>query len=633
MDTLKTEWIEFCKKFHRMLSTGIPIIQTLKTMRNEATAPIIKETCEVFIEELNKGNSMAGAMERLPALFPPAMVKLIRDGEERGDVLAAIKSVAAGLEDGSLQLQFSAADPVVAEKVQPNQELRPEQMKKEWGEFWTKLVRLFNTGLPLVATLELIQKETDQPVIAETCRGLVADLIAGTTFAEAMEHFPTTFPPSVVLMIKAGEIGGCLEIAARSVADGIAEGSFKTGLVNNVVAVARPTETSEKVGDENDPPIVKLVNLILLQAVRSKASDIHIESTPDWLRLRFRIDGVLQELAPPPVRLGQAIRDRFKLMANMTLRGDRPQDGRIQLNIENQPVDMRVSCVPLIEGESIVIRILTGRTTVPSLESVFKPDHLATVRRWLQRPQGLVVVSGPSGSGKTTTLYSLLKSFDAIQNKIMSVEDPVEHRLEGICQQRINPAVGLTFPAVLRATMRQDPDIIMVGELRDLDTTEILFQGALTGHLVVTALHADGGVQTVQRLVDLGLEPFMVSNVLTGVISQRLFRLICTHCKEEIKPDPWMRELFPKGELPKLFHGKGCEQCHQTGFYGRGALHELFEPSSEFIRKLTREGSSIDLQAEAKRVGLVTLRTEGLTKVAAGITTLEEIQRITSNRE
>jgi len=289
--------------------------------------------------------------------------------------------------------------------------------------------------------------------------------------------------------------------------------------------------------------------------------------------------------------------------------------------------------VPLVEGESIVIRILNGRITVPSLESVFKPDHLATVRRWLQRPQGLVVVSGPSGSGKTTTLYSLLKSFDAARYKIMSVEDPVEHRLAGICQQRIIPAVGLTFPAVLRATLRQDPDIIVVGELRDLDTTEILFQTALTGHLVLTALHADGGVQTAQRLVDLGLEPSMVSSVLTGVISQRLFRLICPHCKEEIKPDPWMREHFPKGELPNLFHGKGCAQCNETGYCGRGALHELFEPSSEFIRKLTREGSSVDLQTEAKRVGLVTLRAEGLAKVAAGVTTVEEILRITPNRE
>ena len=181
--------------------------------------------------------------------------------------------------------------------------------------------------------------------------------------------------------------------------------------------------------------------------------------------------------------------------------------------------------------------------------------------------------------------------------------------------------------------MRQAPNIIMVGELRDLDTLEILFQMAITGHLVVTALHADGGVQTVQRLVDLGLEPFMVSNVLNGVISQRLFRLICTHCKEEIKPDPGMRELFPKGELPKLFHGKGCKQCNETGYCGRDALHELFEPSSEFIRKLTREGSSVDLQAEAKRAGLVTLRAEGLIKVAAGVTTVEEILRITPNRE
>ena len=589
MNTLKTEWIEFWKKFHRMLRAGIPIIATLETMRSETTAPIIKEACEVVLKEVNDGNSMAGAMEHLPALFPPALVKLIREGEERGIVEKAMLSVAAGIEDGSLPLQFSAADdPVLAPADTGKPEVPLNLLRKEWTEFWEKLARLIDSGIPLLTTLELIQKETNQPVIVETCQGLVANLEAGTTFAEAMKRFPTAFPASIVKMIQAGEMAGTVEITARSVANGIAEGSFHPSATAPVSMPAAKPDTLQNAVAENDPPIVKFVDLILWQAVRDKASDIHIESMPERVCLRYRVDGVLQEMAPPPARLGKAISSRIKIMAKMNLAENRPQDCRIQLNIENQPVDMRVSCVPLVEGESIVIRILTARTTVPSLESIFKSDHLATVRRWLQRRQGLVVVSGPSGSGKTTTLYSLLKSFDATQNKIMTVEDPVEQRLECICQQKLNPSFGLTFPAVLRATLRQAPDIIMAGEVRDLETIQILFQLALTSHRVLTSVFASSGVSTVKRLLDLGLEPAMVSSFPVGIISQRLCRQICATCKAEINPEPWMRDLFPKGAMPKLFRGKGCPKCHGTGYHGRTAFHELFEPSGEMIHKLCR---------------------------------------------
>lgn len=506
-----------------------------------------------------------------------------------------------------------------------------DTLKKDWIEFWKKFARMTQAGIPVLATLETIQKEANPLVIQETCRVLIEQLKKGNTIAGAMERLPGLFSPSMVTMLNVGEVTGKLETAMLSVAAGLEEGSFQPGSSETVVEAGK-TETGDEAVTENDVPIITLVNKILWQAVKEKASDIHIESMPEKVRLRCRVDGALPELESPPTALGPAIINRLKILARMNVAEKRlPQDGRIQMNIANQPVDLRVSYVPIVGGESIVIRFLTVKSQVLTLEQIFKPDHLATMRRWLKRPQGLVIVSGPPGSGTTTTLYSLLKSFDATCNKIMTVEDPVEYRLEGVCQQQLNRAIGLTFPAALRVTLRQDPDIIMAGEIRDLETAQLLFHLAVTGHLGLTTFFAASGVTTAQRLVDLGLEPSMVNSIPVGIISQRLFRRICENCKEEIKPEPWMREFFPQGELPKLFKGKGCEQCHGTGYRGRAAVHELFEPSGEFIHKLARGASSADLQAEAVRAGLVTLRAEGLAKVAAGITTLEEVLRITSD--
>jgi len=506
-----------------------------------------------------------------------------------------------------------------------------DTMKQEWVEFWKKLARLIDSGIPLLSTCELIRNETNQLVIKETCRALIDELKGGNTFSGAMERLPALFPPSMVKIIRVGEMTGRVDTAALSVAAGIEEGSFKPGSADPVAAAGK-TESRDPVSVAGAEPLIKYVTLVLQTAVRDKASDIHIESGPERVRLRCRIEGVLHEMAPPPQELGAVIINRFKIMADMNLADRRlPQDGRIQISIDDQLIDMRVTSVPIVEGESLVIRILTGRRAVPTLEQIFKPDHLTTVLRWLNWPNGLVIASGPTGSGKTTTLYSLLKSFDATRYKIMTVEDPVEYRLEGICQQRVNAAIGQTFPAALRCTFRQAPDIVMAGEVRDLETIQCLFQLALTGHFVLTALHASSGVTTMKRLVDLGLEPYMVSSFPVGVVSQRLCRQICQSCKAEIKPEPWMRDFFPQGALPKLYKGKGCDQCHGTGYRGREAIHELFEPSGEFIHKLAGAASVADLQAEAGRGGLVTLRAEGLAKVAAGITTLEEILPITAS--
>jgi|GEM_PF-3298386 len=503
-------------------------------------------------------------------------------------------------------------------------------MKQEWIEFWKKMARMLDSGIPILATFETIQKEATQPAIRETCQALLEEVKAGNTVCDALVRLPQYFSASMLKVIQVGEMTGKLPESIHSLAAGIEEGSFQIPSSDESAGDMPPAEIREQPVAEYDLPIINIAGLICKAAYQQKASAIHIEVREAGIKVRFRVDGVLLEVESPPKVLGPALVSRFKIMANMNVSEKcLPQDGRIQLSIANQPLDLRISYVPICDGESLVLRLLTAPVYLPDLDQIFKTDHLATVRRWLKQPPGLIVVSGPTGSGKTTTLYSILKSFDAVHTKIITVEDPVECRLEGICQQRVNYAMGLTFARALNVIGRQDPDVIMAGEVRDQETASFLAQAALTGHRVFTSLHTNGAVEAARRLVDIGLEPYVVSSMLVGVIAQRLFRLTCTNCKTEIKPEPWMRDFFPKGAMPKLFKGKGCAQCHLTGYQGRSALHEIFEPSGELIHKLAQDISCASLRAEAIRAGMVTLRAEGLAKVAEGLTTLEEILLVT----
>lgn len=506
-------------------------------------------------------------------------------------------------------------------------------MKQEWIEFWKKMARMLDTGIPILATFETIQKESTQPAIEETCRLLLEEVKAGNTVYDALVRLPQYFSTSMLKMIQVGEMTGKLPESMLSLAAGIEEGSFPVGPSEEGMGTIAPAEATDQPVPESDLPIINIAANILYEAYHQKASAIHIEVLSDAIQVRFRVDGALQEIASPPKAVGPALINRFKIMANMNVSDKRlPQDGRIHISIANQLVDLRISYLPITDGESIVLRVLTAPVSLPNLDRIFKADHLATLQRWLKRPAGLIVVNGPTGSGKTTTLYSILKSFDPVQTKIMTIEHPVEYRLAGVCQQAINPALGLTYPAALRVAFRQDPDVVMVGEVRDQETVSILTEMALTGNRVLTALHTDGGVQSAQRLVDIGVEPHLLASVLVGVISQRLVRQICPHCKAEIKVEPWMREFFPKGGRPKLYAGKGCAKCNGTGYSGRQAIFEFFEPTGGILRKLTLDGSTLaEVQAEAEAGGLKTLRQEGLDLVAEGVTTLDEILRVTPN--
>ncbi|MBI1373752.1 MAG: pilus assembly protein PilB [Phycisphaera sp.] len=384
-----------------------------------------------------------------------------------------------------------------------------------------------------------------------------------------------------------------------------------------------------------DNKVKRLLNLVLMQAIKDKASDIHLEPFETEFKMRYRVDGVLYEMVPPPKNLAWAITSRVKVMANLDIAERRlPQDGRIELVVGGSPVDLRVSVLPTIFGESVVMRVLDRGNVSLDLEKVgLRGDDLEVVRQLMGKPNGIVLVTGPTGSGKTTTLYAALSELNEETEKILTAEDPVEYDIDGMVQVQTNAEVGLTFARALRSFLRQDPDIIFVGEIRDLETGKIAVESALTGHLVFSTLHTNDAPSTIARLLDLGIENFLVTGTVEGIIAQRLVRRICTHCKEEFVPNEEQLmelQLAPEDvEGRVFFRGGGCEYCNHSGYKGRLALFEILVMDDELREMVMRNASSLELSIEARKRGMRTLRQSGLLAVYDGITTLEEVVRET----
>ena len=383
-----------------------------------------------------------------------------------------------------------------------------------------------------------------------------------------------------------------------------------------------------------EPVVIKLVNLIILKAIREGASDIHIEPEDETLKLRFRVDGVLHEEPPPPKYLQSFLISSVKILANLDIAERRiPQDGRFSLKIENRQIDIRVSSVPTIYGENVVLRLLDATNAILKLTSLgFSKDTLDRYEKLLSRPHGILLVTGPTGSGKTTTLYASLDQINSIERNIITVEDPVEYRLAGIRQIQVNTKVNLTFANGLRSILRQDPDIIMVGEIRDYETAEISTHAALTGHLVFSTLHTNDAAGAMARLIDLGVEPFLVSSSLSGVLAQRLVRKICADCRGDYVPSKETLKDLGIESLEagaKFFKGKGCVHCLKTGYKGRIAIFELLVPDEKMRNLIVAKASSEDLRKYAHSAGMKSLKEDGIRKVFEGITTVEEILRAT----
>ncbi len=387
--------------------------------------------------------------------------------------------------------------------------------------------------------------------------------------------------------------------------------------------------------EANATPIIRFVDLILYQAIQDRASDIHFEPFENEFKIRYRVDGALYEMSPPPRHLALPVISRVKVMANMNIAERRlPQDGRIQKNIAGRHIDLRVSTLPTQFGKSLVLRVLDRSTVNLDLEMLGMPDYIHEyLLELIQRPNGIFIATGPTGSGKTTTLYSCLRTINTIDSKLLTAEEPVEYDLEGIVQVPVNEAIGLTFARVLRAFLRQDPDRIMVGETRDLETAQIAIQASLTGHLVFTTLHTNDAAGAVTRLIDMGVEPFLISSTLEAVLGQRLLRSICRQCRAAYQPNEALLEEagISRRDIgeKQFYYGKGCDACNNTGYKGRKGIYELMKITDPLRELINERAPTVTLKQKAIELGMVTLRQDGLRSVFAGDTTIEEVLKYT----
>jgi type IV pilus assembly protein PilB len=385
----------------------------------------------------------------------------------------------------------------------------------------------------------------------------------------------------------------------------------------------------------NQTPIIRFVNLVLQQAIKDKASDVHFEPFEDQFRIRYRIDGALYEMAPPPKNLAVPVTSRVKVLSNMNISETRiPQDGRIKMTIAGRPVDLRVSTLPTQFGESVVLRVLDKSVVNLDLEALSLPDDiLQTIRDLVDRPNGIFIVTGPTGSGKTTTLYSALREVNSVETKILTAEDPVEYEIDGIMQVAVNHKVGLDFSRALRAFLRQDPDKIMVGEIRDLETAQIAVQASLTGHVVLSTLHTNDAPGAVTRLIDMGLEPFLISASLEAILAQRLVRRICPSCRTAYEPGHDLIEMLDVDPLEiadkDFFYGDGCAECSKTGYRGRVGLFEMIVVSDAIRELINNRAPTLTIKQKALEQGMRSLRDDGLRAIFDGNSTIEEVLKYT----
>ena len=385
----------------------------------------------------------------------------------------------------------------------------------------------------------------------------------------------------------------------------------------------------------NQTPIIRFVNLVLKQAIKDKASDVHFEPYEDKFRIRYRIDGALYEMAPPPKNLAVPVISRIKVLSNMNISENRiPQDGRIKMTIAGRPVDLRVSTLPTAYGESVVLRILDKSVVNLDLEALSLPsDIMDSIRDLVARPNGIFVVTGPTGSGKTTTLYSALREVNQVDTKILTAEDPVEYEVEGIMQVAVNHQVGLDFSKALRSFLRQDPDKIMIGEIRDLETAQIAVQASLTGHVVLSTLHTNDAPGAVTRLIDMGLEPFLISASLEAVLAQRLVRRICKNCRRSYEPSQDIMDVLDVDPLEiadkNFYYGEGCEECSQTGYKSRIGLFEMIMVSDSIRDLVNNRAPTLQIRQKALEQGMRGLRDDGLRAIFDGNTTIEEVLKYT----
>ena len=418
--------------------------------------------------------------------------------------------------------------------------------------------------------------------------------------------------------------------AAMQMVEGIGDDMDLASLADSV------PETEDLLEQEGDAPIIRLINAILTEAVKTGASDIHIETYEKHLIVRFRVDGVLREVVQPKRALAPLLVSRIKVMAKLDIAEKRiPQDGRIALRVAGREVDIRVSTMPSSAGERVVLRLLDKQAGAIRLESLgMGGDDLKKLRKLIYRPYGILLVTGPTGSGKSTTLYAALQEINDRSRNILTVEDPIEYNLPGIGQTQVNTKVDMTFARGLRAILRQDPDVVMIGEVRDLETAEIAVQASLTGHLVFSTLHTNSAVGAITRMMDMGLEPFLISSSIVGIVAQRLVRLLCPDCREAYEPTPEQCEFLQQDPAnpPRIFRARGCTHCNELGYRGRIGIYETVEINDSFSMLIHKRAGELALEREA-RLHSPSIHADGVAKILAGITSVEEVLRVTHRNQ
>jgi len=485
------------------------------------------------------------------------------------------------------------------------------------------------------------------PVQFARTHGLVAIEDTGTLLRVAshkplevqpMDDLATLLDREVeAVLATRSEVANLINRAYRHKADGVDE-ALQDVKDTDIVSIAENIQESEDLLDANKAPVIKLVNMLLFQALKLRASDIHLQPYGDRLQVRMRIDGVLYDMEAIPRRAQEAIVSRVKVMGKMDIAERRlPQDGRASIRVGDGDVDVRISSVPVAGGERIVFRILDKTTKIYSLDQIgLEQEAERTIRRYINYSHGVIFVTGPTGSGKTTTLYACLDAINAPDLNILTIEDPVEYNLDGISQVQVNVKKGLTFANGLRSFLRQDPDVMMVGEVRDNETADIAIRAALTGHLVFSTVHTNDSASTVTRLIDIGVEPYLVSSSLLLVVAQRLLRTICPNCKEPLVPTQEMLyhledlklspDMFPGG---KLLKGKGCDECFRSGYAGRTAIYEVMPIDTHIQEQIVNKATASQIKRGALERGLKTLRMSGVQKLLGGQTTPDEVLRVT----
>ena len=486
--------------------------------------------------------------------------------------------------------------------------------------------------LPIVETFEAEYLEQWGILPLEVQGGRLRVAVAGEPAVEVLEDLELSFGVALDLV----PVGR--EELIESIRRTFAAAESVVELVKDLGAEFSPTAVGvDPLADArhlaSQPPVIRFVNLLIREAHEVRASDIHLEASREGLRVRFRIDGVLSELPCPPKGLQAAVVSRVKLLAELDIAERRAsQDGRIRVRLEERELDLRVSTVPTLYGESVVLRLLDrGGRPVALDELGMAPDTLAAFRRLAERPHGILLATGPTGSGKTTTLYAALGLRQRTAEKIITVEDPVEYHLDGVTQVPVNAKAGMTFAGALRSILRQDPDVLMVGEMRDGETAAIAVQAALTGHLVYSTLHTNDAANAVTRLVDLNVEPYLIAATVEAVLAQRLVRRVCSECRERYRPDPGSVALLAQHPVKDqvLERGRGCGGCRGTGYRGRTGMFELLVVTEEIKQAFLRGPDAAALREIARAQGMRTLRQDGWAKVQAGITTVEEVLRVT----